>query len=120
MTAERCALAIDIGTQSSRAALVNFSGNILTSTAQAYDLESPAPGWAQQDARLWWQASVVNIRSVFEKSGILPGSVTAVAAGGQMHAAIPIDLSGEVLVPAVQLWCDKRCAGIVAELGKRP
>jgi sugar (pentulose or hexulose) kinase len=32
-----------------------------------------------------------------------------------MHATIPIDFSGQVLTPAVQLWCDKRCAGIVAE-----
>ena len=49
---ENCVLAIDIGTSGSRAALVDFSGNILASAAQAYDLESPAPGWAQQDARL--------------------------------------------------------------------
>ena len=119
MTAESCVLAIDIGTQSSRAALVDFSGNILASAAQAYDLESPAPGWAQQDARLWWRTSVENIRSVLEKSGIAPGRLAAVAAGGQMHATIPIDFSGQVLTPAVQLWCDKRCAGIVAEMGKR-
>ncbi len=120
MTAETCVLAIDIGTQSSRAALVDFSGNIFASAAQAYDLESPAPGWAQQDPRLWWQASLVNIRDIFDKSGISPGSVAAVAAAGQMHAPIPIDSSGAVLLPAVQLWCDKRCAGIVAELGKNP
>jgi xylulokinase len=119
MTAESCVLAIDIGTSGSRAALVDFSGNILASAAQAYDLESPAPGWAQQDARLWWRVSVKNIRSVFESSGISPASVAAVAAGGQMHATIPIDTSGQVLTPAVQLWCDKRCAGIVAEMGKR-
>ncbi len=120
MTSERCVLAIDIGTQSSRAALVDFSGNILASASQAYELHSPAPGWAQQDARLWWQVSVENILSVFASSGISPGSVAAVAAGGQMHATIPIDQSGQVLVPAVQLWCDKRSAGIVAELGRRP
>ena len=121
MMAANCVLAIDIGTSGSRAALVDFSGNILASAAQAYDLESPAPGWAQQDARLWWRTSVENIRRVFEISGIAqqPGRVAAVAAGGQMHATIPIDSSGQVLVPAVQLWCDKRCAGIVAEMGKR-
>jgi xylulokinase len=118
--AESCLLAIDIGTSGSRAALVDFSGNILASAAQAYDLESPAPGWAQQDARLWWRTSVENIRRVFEKSGLAPGAVAAVAAGGQMHATIPIDSSGQVLAPAVQLWCDKRCAGIVAEMGQRP
>ncbi len=120
MMAESCVLAIDIGTSGSRAALVDFSGNILASAAQAYDLESPAPGWAQQDARLWWRSSVENIRSIFEKSGLSPASVVAVAAGGQMHATIPIDSSGQVLAPAVQLWCDKRCAGIVAEMGQRP
>ena len=118
--AEKCVLAIDIGTSGSRAALVDFSGNILASAAQAYDLESPAPGWAQQDARLWWRSSVANIRTVFEKSGFIAERVVAVAAGGQMHATIPIDACGQVLAPAVQLWCDKRCAGIVGELGKQP
>jgi xylulokinase len=122
MMAKDCVLAIDIGTSGSRAALVDFSGNILASAAQAYDLDSPAPGWAQQDARLWWRTSVENIRCVFEKSGFAghPGRVAAVAAGGQMHATIPMDGSGQVLAPAVQLWCDKRCAGIVAELGQQP
>jgi xylulokinase len=121
MMAASCVLALDIGTSGSRAALVDFAGNILASAAQAYDLESPAPGWAQQDARLWWRTSVENIRRVFEISGIAqqPGRVAAVAAGGQMHATIPLDRSGQVLVPAVQLWCDKRCAGIVAEMGQR-
>ena len=115
-----CFLAIDVGTQSSRAALVDFSGKIIASSAQGYDLDSPAPGWAQQDARMWWQVTIQNIRKVLSDSGIAPGRIAAIAACGQMHATIPLDKAGEVLLPAVQLWCDKRCADIVAEIGGLP
>jgi xylulokinase len=115
-----CFLAIDVGTQSSRAALVDFSGKIIASAAQGYDLDSPAPGWAQQDARMWWQVTIQNIRTVLADSGIVPGRIAAVAACGQMHATIPLDRSGEVLIPAVQLWCDKRSADIITEIGSLP
>lgn len=115
-----CLLAIDVGTQSSRAALVDFSGKIIASSAKDYDLDSPAPGWAQQDARMWWQATIQNIRKVLSDSGRPANRIAAVAACGQMHATIPLDKAGEVLLPAVQLWCDKRCADIVAEIGNIP
>lgn len=113
-------LAVDIGTQSARAALVDFDGRIVASSSQLYDLDSPAPGWAQQDARTWWSATANNIRTVLNETGIDPGRVAAVAAGGQMHCTIPLDGEGEVLTPFVQIWCDKRNADLVAEHGQRP
>ena len=113
-------LAVDIGTQSARAALVDFDGRIVASSSQLYDLDSPAPGWAQQDARTWWSATAHNIRTVLQETGLDPHRVAAVAAGGQMHCTIPLDEEGEVLTPYVQIWCDKRNADLVAEHTQRP
>jgi xylulokinase len=113
-------LAVDIGTQSARAALVDFDGQIVASSSQLYDLDSPAPGWAQQDARTWWSATADNIRAVLKETGIDPRRVAAVAAGGQMHCTIPLGEGGEVLTPFVQIWCDKRNADLVAEHEERP
>jgi len=113
-------LAIDIGTQSSRAALVDLDGHIVASASQAYELDSPAPGWAQQDARTWWNATVHNVRALLEQSAIAPQRVAAVAADGLMHCAIPLSAGGQILTPAVQIWCDKRTADLVAEYGGRP
>ena len=43
-------IAIDIGTQSSRAAVVTQEGDILGIHQIAHDLDSPNPNWAQQRA----------------------------------------------------------------------
>ena len=113
-------LAIDIGTQSSRAALVDFDGHVVASSSQSYDLDSPAPGWAQQDPRMWWNCTAHNIRTMLKESAVGPERVAAVAADGLMHCPIPLGAEREVLIPAVQLWCDKRNADLVSEQGGRP
>jgi xylulokinase len=113
-------LAIDIGTQGARAALFDTAGNSVASTAQEYALETPAPGWAQQDARLWWHCAARNIQTLLQQTAIAPDRILGVGVDSQMHAAIPLDRNGEVLVPAVQVWCDKRNAGLVDAFSRDP
>ena len=105
--------AIDIGTQSTRTLLFDTRGDVLAKTSYEYGLDTPQPGWAQQDANVWWKAVIVTVRDVLDQSGVEPTNIACVAVDAQMHAAIPIDQRGEVLVPAVQLWCDKRSAEII-------
>lgn len=107
-------LAIDIGTQSTRALVITATGTILAKASYEYGLQTPHPGWAQQDAEEWWQATVATIQSVLQQSGVDPGAIACVAVDSQMHATIPIDRAGQVIAPAVQLWCDKRAAGEIA------
>ncbi len=113
-------LATDIGTQGTRTALFDTAGNILASVAQEYALETPVPGWAQQDARMWWDCAARNIRTLLRQAGINPARILCVGVDSQMHATIPIDKHGEVLVPAVQVWCDKRNAGLVDAFSRHP
>lgn len=118
MTHKDILIAIDIGTQSGRAALVDFDGRILASSGKEYDLHTPAPGWAEQPAQVFWEATVYNIRKILQESGIAPERVAAIAAGAQMHGPIPIDEQGHVLAPQIQLWLDKRNAELVKRMSQ--
>lgn len=99
-------LAIDIGTQTTRAALVTADGAVTDCATSAVSLFAPRPGWAEQDPMDWWRASVTNIRTVVARN---PSAVIrAVGTGAQMHSAVPVDTAGEPLISRVGLWSDKR------------
>ncbi len=111
-------LTIDIGTQSTRAAVVAATGEILGIEQILHDTASPHPGWAEQRPDQWWEESCRAIRRVFDKTGADPRSIAAVANCGQMHGPVGIDEKGEVATEWVQLWCDKRCISQVETIRK--
>jgi xylulokinase len=103
-------IAIDIGTQSSRAAVVRQDGRILGIHQIKHMIESPHPGWAQQEPESWWKETCQALKAVLKKTGVSRESIAAISVCGQMHGPVGIDDSGTVTTPRVQLWCDKRCS----------
>ena len=113
-------LGIDIGTQSSRAALIDLTGLVIASSSQELTLHTPRAGWAEQDPQIWWDTTAANIQSVLQQGGISPQQVLGVGVSGQMHGTVPLGSDGELLSHGVQLWCDKRSASLVEEFKLRP
>jgi xylulokinase len=113
-------MGIDIGTQSTRAALLNFQGQVVTSASTAQDMQTPRPGWAEQDPQVWWDSTVSNIQRLLQQSGVSPEQIIGIGVSGQMHGCVSIDEQGELLSHGVQLWCDKRSADIVESFKTRP
>jgi len=113
-------LAVDIGTQSTRVALLDPQGKIAASHGTSYDLVTPRPGWAEQDPETWWEAAIQGIRTVLQAASVHAGEVLAICCGAQMHATIPLGASGELLSHGVQLWCDKRPGDLVREFSDHP
>jgi sugar (pentulose or hexulose) kinase len=113
-------LAVDIGTQSTRTALLDPQGEIVASHSTGYGLVTPRPGWAEQDPNTWWEAAVRGMRAVLQAPEAQKGEILAVCSAAQMHATIPLDASGELLSHGVQLWCDKRPGDLVSELEDHP
>ena len=105
----RYILALDIGTQSTRASIVRVDGHILQIAQIAHQVDTPHPGWAQQNPDMWWDESCDVIKETVEKSGIECKDIIAIASCGHMHGPVGVDIDGNVTSPNVQLWCDKRC-----------
>jgi len=102
-------LALDIGTQSIRAAVIKPGGQILGIGQIKHEVDSPQTNWAQQQPDSWWQNTCKAIQQVLAETGVGPESIAVIAACGQMHGPVGVDEKGDVTTPAVQLWCDKRC-----------
>lgn len=103
-------LAIDIGTQTTRAALVSAAGDIVDSAGTAIALSTPRPGRAEQNPDEWWTSTVANIRAVLSRNPAV--RVEAIGVGAQMHGVVPVGADGDALVDRVGLWNDKRAAEI--------
>ncbi len=113
-----CVLAVDMGTTTTRAALVDAGGRIIDAVSRQIPLLSPCPGWAEQDPdHHWWASARANIRDVLLRN---PGChPLAVGVGAQMHGVVPLGPNGEVLTPRVGIWSDKRAHSLVATFRAR-
>ena len=101
-------LAIDVGTGSVRAALVNRQGEIVGLCVEEHDQIVSAFGWAEQRPRDWWSGVVKCIRGVLSRSEAAAHRIGAVCVCGQMHGTVLLDQSGELLRERSPLWNDKR------------
>lgn len=101
-------IGIDVGTGGSRAVLIDTAGKIVAAaTVEHEPFVSIQTGWAEQDPRDWWRASAAAIRSAITKAALPAKEIKAVGLSGQMHGAVLLDESGEVLRPSI-IWCDQR------------
>jgi len=105
-------LAIDLGTQSIRAAIVSKDGKILTVSQIQQEVDSPNPSWAQQKPQDWWMLTKQAIRDLLKNSKIDVDSIQGISTCGQMHGPVGIDESGEITTEWTQIWMDKRCENI--------
>jgi xylulokinase len=115
-----CLMGIDIGTQSTRAALIDLDGHLLTSASSSIEMHTPRPGWAEQDPEIWWNTTIKNIQKIFSEGKFSPDQVISIGVSGQMHGTVPLSTSGELIAHGVQLWCDKRPAELVEQFASRP
>ena len=80
---------------------------VASGTEEHQPFASPQPGWAEQDPRDWWRACGLAVKKALEKSSLNGAEIACVGFSGQMHGAVLLDASGEVIRPAL-IWCDQR------------
>jgi len=101
-------LAIDVGTGSCRAALVDATGRIHAIAHREHDQIVPRHGWSEQRPADWWQGTVESIRRVLADVPDAAARVAAICACGQMHGAVLVDADGRLTRDTAPLWNDKR------------
>ncbi|HJQ77317.1 MAG TPA: xylulokinase [Acidimicrobiia bacterium] len=102
-------LGIDVSTTATKALLLDGDGVVVSEGISSYSFDSPRPTWAEQDPHVWWDAAGEAIRSAVADAGIETTAIDAVGLTGQMHGSVLLDVSGEVVRPAI-LWNDQRTA----------
>jgi xylulokinase len=101
-------LGIDVGTGGTRALVMDHTGAVIASaSAEHANFASPKPGWAEQDPRDWWRACGQAVRKALQSSNVPAEDIECVGFSGQMHGAVLLDASDEVVRPAI-IWCDQR------------
>lgn len=115
-------LAIDIGTGSVRAALVDATGRIVAIRAREHDQIVERFGWAEQRPADWWAGVAGAIRAVLDEVPDARSRIENVVACGQMHGTVLVDENGELTLDRAPLWNDKRTIDIVRdfEANNRP
>lgn len=102
-------LTFDVGTQSARAMLVDKNGNIVCQKQKNYEKPyfSPQPGWAEQDAKMYWDTMCQMSRLLKDENEAVWGDIIAVTCTSIRATTICLDKNGQPLRNAV-VWLDKR------------
>lgn len=109
-------LALDLGTGSVKALVVDSSCTVLGSSSEVYSVDRPHDGWAEQTPDDWWVSAVTAARRAVDAAGSPP--IVAIGISGQMHGTVLVDEDGEVVRPAI-IWEDRRSARQVDRLTRR-
>lgn len=102
-----CLVGVDIGTSGARCALMDSAGNLVFTTYTEYGYRVPKPGWAEQDADVYWDNACEVLRRASTKAADEGLIISGVCISGLAPDVIPVDENGNTLDPAL-LWLDRR------------
>ena len=105
---------LDVGTSAVKGLAIDDAGTVLARAEAGYPLDTPRPGWAEQDPEDWWRAT----ESVLEQLGAAVGRPAGIGLSGQMHGLVALDARDRVLRPAI-LWNDQRTIAQCREIEQR-
>ena len=104
-------LGLDVGTSVIKAVVFDLDGGEIGGAAHAVEVQTPHPGWTEQDMEAVWEAAAAAIRDAVGGTGGA-GEIAAVAVAGQGDGAWMIDAEGRPVAPA-PLWSDARASSVV-------
>jgi sugar (pentulose or hexulose) kinase len=106
-------LAIDVGTQSTRALIFDLKGNLLFKAQiplPAYS--APKPGWAELEPVLFWESLCQACQQLWATPGVDKEQIAGVAITTQRNVLINLDKDGNPLRPAIHWLDQRRTAGL--------
>lgn len=108
-------LALDCSTTACKAVVFDEYGRTVAESRRYLNTTSPRPGWYEQDADTWWDATADALTSVTELLGPDHRPV-ALGITHQRETFVCVDQRGKPIRPAI-LWLDGRARRQVEQLG---
>lgn len=109
-------LGIDCSTTASKAVAWDRDGVAVAEGRAPLNLQTPRPGWGEQDARHWWDATVEATRAVTKR--VNSRRVAAICVTHQRETFVPVDAIGDPLRNGI-LWLDERSRTQLAALDRQ-
>ncbi len=100
-------IGIDIGTTSTKAIAVSFTGEVKGIATQEYPLLAPQPRFAEQDPIVIFSAVLQAVREAIQQANLSSRDVTAVGCSSAMHSLIVMS-ADHVLLSQSITWADGR------------
>jgi xylulokinase len=109
-------IGVDIGTQSTKALLVDASGQVIARHSQAYRVDTPRPGWAEQWPQVWLEAVYQCVAACTAAGAVAPADIKALCVSSLYGGSgIPVNEAFEPLHPCL-IWMDRRAEAQVAQV----
>lgn len=100
-------LGIDVGTSGVRAALIDTSGCVISSSSVEWETDYPRSGYAEQNPDVWWEGICQVVRKAI--SGYDPGRIAGIGVDATSATVVLCKRNGAVLRPAI-MWMDIRAS----------
>jgi glycerol kinase len=108
----RHVLAIDQGTTSSRALIVDASAEVVAVGQRTFAQHYPQPGWVEHDPEEIWHSQEAAIHDALRHAGLQPNEVAAIGIANQRETVVLWDRETGAPVHNAIVWQDRRTAAI--------
>lgn len=109
-------LAIDQGTTSSRALLLNQQGEVVHTAQQEINQIFPQPGWVEQDAEEIWQTTLDVMKEVMHEKGIHAEHIAGIGITNQRETTVIWDrITGKPVYHAI-VWQSRQSGDLCKAL----
>ncbi|WP_343488034.1 glycerol kinase GlpK [Allomuricauda sp. d1] len=115
---EKYILALDQGTTSSRAVIVDKKGAIVSVAQKEFTQIFPKPGWVEHDATEIWSTQAGMAAEAVSKKGLDASQIAAIGITNQRETAVVWDKTTSEPIYNAIVWQDKRTSDYCDELKK--
>lgn len=109
------ALGYDVGSSSIKCSIIEIESGATIAQgfypSEEMKIDSPQPGFAEQDPEVWWQYAKLLTRQLISTNKLDAKSIRSIGISYQMHGLVLVDAQQRVLRPAI-IWCDSRAVEI--------
>lgn len=112
-------LAIDQGTTTTRAIIIDRQGNYISTAAQTFEQQVPQTGWVEQDPTAIWQSVCDVLLKVTKHSGVSFHQIKALGITNQRETTIVWDRkTGQPIHNAI-VWSSNQSLAIINQLNQK-
>ncbi|WP_179394061.1 glycerol kinase GlpK [Lacticaseibacillus absianus] len=109
-------LAIDEGTTSTRALIIDHAGRIQADAQQEFTQYFPQPGWVEHDPNEIWTAVLATLSRAFISSGIQPKQIAGIGITNQRETTVIWDKDTGLPIHNAIVWQSRQTNEIAASL----